>query len=450
MSDQEIHAPDEDMSQSLSDAWRIIADKALRGADFEETLVRSTADGIRRGPVFFSAPGLPDMARATRPVHLPWQIRQSFADASLKDANAAIIADLLGGVTQIGLHLDPAGRYGVPVTTGDDLSAALEGVDLSIAPVHIEPGGAFNAAEIGRALISLGAKSGGLGLRADHSDLASLASEFDGFMIASIDARTVHEAGGSEAQEIAYAASGFNEALGRLLESGMDAARAASQIETVMAVDADIHLSIAKLRAARLVLANILQAYDISKLVMIRAVTSGRMMTRQDPWTNIIRISAAAFAGAVGGADTMSIHPATHALGRPDRLARRTARNLHILLQEESHAGVVADPAAGSFLHDKLSEQLARQAWDIFQTTERHGGFSVLGDAEGFGGDVSSASGKLAARYRDKQSVLIGVSRHAAPDLREMKFLNGDTPPYGDDRFTPIRLEDFSNPGESA
>lgn len=447
MSDKEIHAPDEDLSQSLSAAWRVIADKALRGADFEDTLVRLSADGIRRGPVFFSSPHLPATKRLDHPTYLPWQIRQTFTEASLVEANAAILADLNGGVSQIGLHIDPAGERGIPIRNADDLSKALADVDVAIAPVYFEPGSAFEAADMADRLREMGAETGGLGLMPDHPDIAALARTFEHYSIVSVDARSVHEAGGSEAQEIAYAASGLNESLASMLDGGIAVERAASQIEFLFAADADIHLTIAKLRAARLVLGCVLQAYDCHTPVAIRAITSARMMTRQDPWTNIIRLSAAAFAGTVGGADAMSILPATFALGRPDSLARRTARNLHILLQEESHTGIVSDPAAGSFLHDTLSETIARRAWDVFQATERQGGFSKLGDKSGFGGDVSHARDRLASRHASKEAALVGVSKHAAPDLRDMKFAEGIPPVFGDDRFAPIRLEDLASTG---
>ena len=98
------------------------------------------------------------------------------------------------------------------------------------------------------------------------------------------------------------------------------------------------------------------------------------MLSAQDPWTNLIRNACAGFAAAAGGADSITIRPLTDAIGRPSGFARRVARNLHILLAEESHIGKVTDPASGGYLHKHLTDALAQKAWTLFQDIERKGG----------------------------------------------------------------------------
>lgn len=443
-----LHALIDGLPTASAHNWRGLADAALRGEDYTSTLVRRTADGIERGPVFFQSERAGTAAAPRTDAFLPWQIRQTFTESRPSDANAAILTDLMGGVSEIGLLIDQQGLHGVAIGTLADLARTLEGVDVTIAPVFLEPGHDFDPEVCARWMKEAGAKRAGLGLDAADPRLADLAHACPAFCIASVDARVIHETGGTEAQELAYGAAGYAAAIGTLIEAGISSEQAAGQIEVVFSVDADIHLSVAKIRAGYLVLQNILSAYGVSSSApQLRAVTSGRMMTRKAPWTNMIRMSSAGFAAACSGVTRLTILPATHALGRPDRLARRAARNLHILLQEESHCGLVDDPASGSYLHEHLTAQLAEKAWHIFQSIEADGGYSAIEASSKFIEDVEAGRQALIDQYRSGERALFGINRFAAPDLREMKFAEGKTPPSSSRLFPAIRLEDAALDG---
>ena len=446
-----LHALIDGLPAAEAGNWRVLADKALRGADFDATLVRQTGDAFARGPVFFDAERSGNAAPARTDAYLPWQIRQTFTEPEPVTVNNTIHADLMGGVSQIGLQIDPSAAFGTAIGNGNDLAQALAGVDLAIAPVFLEPGHEFDAEQFASWMKAAGAVKAGLGLGAEDGRLAGLAVDHPTFCIASIDARSVHETGGSEVQEIAFAAAGYASALGTLIDAGISPEQAATQIEVIFAADADIHLTISKIRAGYLVLQNILSAYEGEDTTPhIRAVTSGRMMTKQDPWNNMIRTSAAGFAAATAGVPTLTVLPATQALGRPDRLARRSARNLQVLLQEESHIGLVADPAAGAFLHEHLTMQLGERAWSVFQSVEADGGYASLSDSSDFTRDVVAKRHALQQQYRDGTRVLFGINRFAAPDLREMKFECGRIPPSSHPLFPSIRLEESALEGASS
>jgi len=446
-----LHALIDGLPVPSADDWRAMADKALRGADFDATLVRKTADGISRGPIFFEAPRPGNAAPIRSNEYLPWQIRQVFTEADPVEANNAILADLMGGVSQISLAIDPEGAHGVAISEVSDLERILSSVDISIAPIFLEPGHRFDAINFADWMKNAGATDAGLGLDAADPRLAELAKAHPTFCIASVDARAIHESGGSEAQEIAFGAAGYALAVGSLIEAGITIGQVAHQIEVIFAADADIHLSLSKIRAGYLVLRNILSAYGADKSSpRIRVVTSGRMMTRQAPWTNMIRTSAAGFAAAAAGAATLTVLPATHALGRPDRLARRAARNLHILLQEESHIGLVDDPASGSYLHEHLTTRLAEAAWNIFQSVEVDGGYTAITADSAFTRQVETARQALLNQYQTGERVLFGINKYAAPDLREMKFEEGLTPPSSLALFPAIRLEEAALEGASS
>jgi methylmalonyl-CoA mutase len=149
------------------------------------------------------------------------------------------------------------------------------------------------------------------------------------------------------------------------------------QIAFRFATDTDIFTGIAKLRAARLMWARIAEASGADARGMaVTAMTAERMLTRRDPYVNLLRCTLACFAAALGGADAITVLPFDHALGQPDGFARRLARNTQLVLREESGLGRVLDPLGGAGLIEALTRQLAREAWSLFQTIDGGGGMA--------------------------------------------------------------------------
>jgi methylmalonyl-CoA mutase len=162
--------------------------------------------------------------------------------------------------------------------------------------------------------------------------------------------------------------------------AGVKPADALPKIAVQLSVDADQFLGIAKLRAARRLVwrvADACRAGDAAARVPFAAETSWRMLTRRDPWVNMLRTTIACSAAAMGGADAITVLPYTWALGRPDAFARRIARNTHHVLMEESGLARVADPAGGSWYVERLTADLAARAWEVFQAIEAKGGLGA-------------------------------------------------------------------------
>jgi methylmalonyl-CoA mutase len=182
------------------------------------------------------------------------------------------------------------------------------------------------------------------------------------------DGRIIHNAGGSEAQELAFAvASGV--AYLRALEArgvALDAAR--RMIYFRLSADADQFLTIAKFRALRRLWARVEQACGLPpEPAEVAAETAWRMMTRRDPYVNMLRITIAVAAAGLGGADSITVLPHTAPLGLPDAFARRIARNTQLILLEESNLAKVADPVAGSGALEDITGKLTGAAWSLFQ-----------------------------------------------------------------------------------
>lgn len=407
--------------------WRALADAALNGVDFDRSLVRRTLDGITRGPLFdagdapdprsLGAPGTPPFGRgrsAARDRYLPWGMRQSVRLAD-RNANRMILADLAGGVSEIAL--DCAGA------DAGRIEAALDGVLLDLAPVHLEnarPAHAFaftallDAAKAGRA---------GLGVEIAAADdlapFAALAGERPQLALLAVRADRLFEAGAGEVLELAGSLCEGAAAMTALIEAGLEPEQAALRIEAVYGADADVHLTIAKLRAARRLWAQMLHAYGCSQDALgqiQRAVTPARSLSRRDPYTNLIRAACAGLAAAAGGADAITVRPLTERLGAPTPFARRIARNLHILLAEESHLGRVADPAGGGYLHERLADDLAHAAWRAFKALEAAGGWPAILASGALKEQCLADAARRQADLASGRADLIGVTAYPALD----------------------------------
>ncbi|MDA2814120.1 methylmalonyl-CoA mutase subunit beta [Nocardiopsis sp. RSe5-2] len=366
----------------------------------EAMLASATYDGITLSPLYTPEdgldsgfPGLAPFTRGGRPEGAAasgWEVRQLHADPDPARTRGAVLADLENGVGALWLRV---GDGGLPPS---GLREALTDVYLDMAPVHLEPGADHRAAA--DALLGVwadaGADSGatgGLGIdplgtrmRGRSADLADAAATARGhadrhprLLLMAADATPVHDAGGSEAQELGTAMAVGTAYLRALTEAGMGLAEAAGRIEFRLAASADQFLTIAKLRAARAMWARVCEACHLTeehRSMRLHAVTSAAMMTRRDPYVNMLRTTLACFGAGVGGADAVTVRPFDSALGLPDGFARRIARNTQSLLVEEAGLARVIDPAGGSFFVERLTADLYAKGWAFFQELEAAGG----------------------------------------------------------------------------
>ena len=173
-----------------------------------------------------------------------------------------------------------------------------------------------------------------------------------------------------------------------------------------LSVGADYQVEMSKLRAARRMWGRVAEAFGAkgaAGAMKLQAVTSRRMLTRRDPWVNILRNTAACFAAGVGGADIVTVRAFTDAMGLPGKLARRLARNTQVIAQEECSLGKVVDAPGGAWAMEKLGDDLAVAAWALFQQVEREGGLAKALETGGFQTGVAEARGariKAAAKRK--------------------------------------------------
>jgi methylmalonyl-CoA mutase len=425
--------------------WRALVDKTLKGAS-PDKLVSKTRDGLAIQPLYRHGPASP-VRRAPGDPGRPWDLRARAAHPDPARANADILADLENGAASILLAIDPAGTRGVAVASQDDLARVLDGVLLDLAPVALDAGylGPEAADWLGAlaknapaaplafhldplsALAETGASPGPIESQiiAAATVAVRLARPYPRASLFLASGRVVHEAGGTEAQELAFALAAGLAYAKALVRQGMAMDEAFERIVLGHSADADYFTTIAKLRAARLLWAKLAGACGVQASARIEARSSRRMLAGLDPWTNLLRLTSAGFGAAVGGADAVILGAYTDALGLPTDFARRQSRNCQLVLMEEANLGRVADPAGGAWFLESLTDEMARAAWSNFQAIEAAGGVVAALASGQIARDVTEAARFQIAAIAKRKQGLVGVSEF--PDLAD-KAVEAETP----------------------
>ncbi|WNF25524.1 methylmalonyl-CoA mutase family protein [Streptomyces sp. C11-1] len=442
--------PSHDQWQRLVEGVLRKSGKEVSGSAAEEALSTTLEDGLITRPLYTAhdrSPdtGFPGFAPFTRGSRAEgnaaggWDVRQRHTLTDPARLNEAVLGDLENGVTSLWLTL--GGPAGVPA---DALARALDGVYLDLAPIALDAPDDTDAA-VGALLalyeergVAKGQARGTLGVdplghearTGVEGDLTAVVrwarvcgAEYPGLRALAVDALPYHEAGGSAGEELGLSLATGVAYLRALTEAGMNVEAACGQLEFRYAATADQFLTIAKLRAARRLWARVAEASGAPGAGAQRqhAVTSPVMMTRRDPWVNMLRTTLATLGAGVGGADSVTVLPFDHALGLPDAFARRIARNTSTILMEESHLARVIDPAGGSWYVERLTDELAAAAWAFFQETERAGGLpAALRSgmvAERLAATWAARSAKLARR----KEPVTGVSEFPMPSERPVE-----------------------------
>ncbi|MER7015715.1 methylmalonyl-CoA mutase family protein [Saccharopolyspora sp. NPDC000359] len=409
----------------------------------EDVLATTTHDGITVHPLYTGGageagvPGLAPFVRGSRAqgsVAEGWDVRQRHEHPDAAEANREILADLYNGVSSLWLRLGPGGL------AVEDLADALEGVHLDMIGVALDAGADFAAAaeafltladeqgvrgsalrgNLGADPLGWQARTGQPGDRAAAVALAQRCAALPELKALVVDGLPYHGAGGSDAQELGCSLAAATTYLRWLTEAGIDVDTAAKLLEFRYAATADQFLTIAKLRSARRLWEQVMRTCGASEQArgqVQHAVTSPAMLTRRDPWVNMLRTTIAAFAAGVGGAQAVTTLPFDAAVGLPDAFSRRIARNTQSLLLEESHLAQVIDPAGGSYYVESLTDELAQAAWAWFQRIEAAGGLPAALESGLISSELAATWEQRRTAIAHRQDAITGVSEF--PNLDE-------------------------------
>jgi methylmalonyl-CoA mutase len=433
-----------DFPQATREQWLKLVEGVLKGADFQKKLVSRSHDGIAIQPLYpkteGSAPVLREQAGR-------WRVSQRIDHPDPAKANELALVDLEGGadaLTLITRKAPAAHGFGVGIDSLEDLDRALNGVMLDLIHLRVDAGG--HGRQMAALLLALAERRGhklsdlsldlGLDPVGAMAAMGRMSASWDamaqrmGDTLAHLtsqgfagraflaDGRVYHEAGASEAQELAAALATGLSYLRALEAAGhsLDAAR--QSLSFLLVADADEFLTVAKLRALRRLWARVEQACGLEpRPIRLHAETAWRMTTRRDPWVNMLRTTIAAFSAGIGGADAITVLPFTAALGLPDAFARRVARNTQLILLDESNLARVADPAAGAGGFEALTDALCEKAWGLFQEIEREGGILESLKGETLQGRIAAVRVQREKAVATRREPITGTSEF--PNINE-------------------------------
>ncbi|RME79763.1 MAG: methylmalonyl-CoA mutase, partial [Chloroflexi bacterium] len=464
--------------------WRRMVEKQLKGVPFEHRLVTHTYEGIAIQPIYRqediadlphldSLPGFPPYVRGRNllgHVRRPWAVAQELPYRTPAEFNRSIRADLERGQTMVNMVFDRAtlfgrdpdeadmgdvGRGGLSIATVDDLARALYKVNLEETPIFLQatsaalPITALLMALVRRQGISPTRLRGCIGMDSLHTLVStgsfprSLQGAYDrmanliGWVqqyaphmrVVNVHSQAYHDGGANAVQELAFAAATGVEYIRALLQRGLTIDEIATRFCFSFSVGTNIFMEIAKLRAARLLWARIVAAFGGSESAQRMAVhvrTSSWNKTIYDPYVNMLRTTVEAFAGVAGGADSLHVGPFDEPLGLPDEFSRRIARNTQLILLHESQLNRVIDPAGGSWYVEKLTDELARKAWALFQEVEKRGGMAqALQD--GFPqAEVARTADQRLKNIATRKDVFIGTNVYPNLDEKPLEVMQVD------------------------
>ncbi len=445
--------------------WHAAAEALLKGASFEKRLVTKTYEDITIQPLYRAddiaglehrngLPGAGEKVRGSRPggvLSNGWEISQELKAHSPAGLNAIIHEGLKGGQTELNISVGcghaECCKGGVALTSAADVAAALEGVPLDQVAVWWNAG----PSTLPTAVMALAA-AGKLGCSPDklrggfeNDPLAELvakgqaphpleqrwdqmaaltawvAEHAPGLQTITANACVYHNAGASATQELAYAIATVVAHVEELKARGVEPATAFRHLRLCLAVGSDYFMEIAKLRAARWLLTRVAAAYGVEDApVFVHASTSRWNKTSYDAHTNMLRVTAEAFAAVVAGVDAMHIGPYDEITGRSDEFSRRVARNLHIILRDECGLDQVIDPAGGSSYIEWLTDQVAAKAWSLFQEIETAGGMVAALRAGTVQEAVNATRDAKFRSIRMRKDRIVGANMY--PDLKGTKL----------------------------
>lgn len=451
-------APDPQADASLNEAlvrWRKTVDAELKGVPFEKKLVTRTPEGIFLRPLYTradlagisavdSAPGSAPFLRGVRPdgyKQTAWEVAQEILTDSPAAFNRMLLADLMRGQTSVILPTC-ASCY-----RREELATAFKDVALDALPVHLS--GGVRATFVADVYLELARERGcdlaaltgsvtldpfGAWVRCG-SLVAPLEELFDdladwvtrtaktapALRTIGVDATQWGDAGGSATQELAFALATGAALLKALAARDVSPVEAAAKFRFAFATGPQFFTEIAKFRAFRLLWSRVLSAFGVelsaANMPVVHARTGRWNKTLHDAHVNMLRVTTESLSAVLGGVDSLHIAPFNEVAGVTDDISRRIARNVHTLLAEEFGFTQTTDAAGGSWYVEKLTDDLARQSWALFQEIETAGGLAAALRAGLPQKLVNKVAADKAAALDTRRAGLIGTNLF--PNLNE-------------------------------
>jgi methylmalonyl-CoA mutase len=464
----------EEFSAVAHEDWMAKVQSDLGVSSPESLLEWSSVEGVTM-PAYLQREALEDASHvdpeaaspplaqgSTRPANA-WTLCHPIAHPDPDTANKHAQSALDGGAEALALNVtSEMGDVEQTVRSPDDLATVLTGIDLRETGLHlggglrglvlytlirdhlssenIDPASVHGSVAYDPiAVLTAGPSPSADCAFALADQLQRDADDLPDMRSVTVDARVYHDAGASAVQELAYTLGALAERLARSTEQDISLAAFLEDLQIILSVSTSYFVEIAKLRALRLLVPQVLAAFSdetASDLefnpddLLVRTDTSRRTETIYDPYVNMLRGTTEAMAAVLGGCDVLTIRPYDASLRPPDAFGSRIARNTQLVLRHEAHLDQVADPAAGSYYVETLTDKLAKKAWEAFQALEASGGLlDALRD-----GTVQEDLAEVRKARRDavdqREHILVGTTHYPSLDEKRREDLTDpDTPP---------------------
>ena len=435
-----------------TEKWEEVITADLKGADYERKLVWKTGEGFNVRP-YYRAENLEGIkflgsqagefpyVRGTH-AHNRWRVHQTVSVVCPKEANAEALKILNAGVDSLGFCIASADF------SAADLDMLLK--DICIPAVEITFCGE-KTAHVAELVLAKVEKEGiakedvriafcidplvkGLSSKGDFCspngekciarivELIHKTKEYKHVRIVTVAGQTFGNSGSTIVEELAFTLSAGHDYLVRLMDAGLDVDAAARKLRFSFSVSSNYFMEIAKFRAARMLWANIVKGYGPAKncacKMHIHAETSRWNQTVYDPYVNMLRGTTEAMSATIAGVHSLEVMPFDASFENPTEFSKRIARNVELLLKNESHFDQVVDPAGGSYYVENLTQSIAAEAWKLFLEIEQKGGYT---EAYKAGLIVERIKASAAAKDKNiatRRQTLLGANQY--PNFTEV------------------------------
>ena len=469
---------------SQLDAWAKAATKSAPGGDISK-LDWKTPDGVTVKPLYTrrdveglpyadTLPGLPPYLRgpqATMYAVRPWTIRQYAGFSTAEESNAFYRRNLAAGGQGVSVAFDLAthrgydsdhprvtgdvGKAGVAIDSVEDMKILFDGIPLEKISVSMTMNGAVLPVLAGYVIaaeeqgVPQDKLSGTIqndilkefmvrntyiyppepSMRIVGDIIEYTAHHMPKFNSISISGYHMQEAGANQALELAFTLADGKEYVKTALAKGLDVDEFAGRLSFFWGIGMNFYLEVAKMRAARLLWWKIMQAFNPkspkSSMLRTHSQTSGWSLTEQDPYNNVVRTTVEAMAAVFGGTQSLHTNSLDEAIALPTDFSSRIARNTQLIIQEETHICSVIDPWAGSYMMEKLTQDMADRAWEIIEEVDRMGGMTKAVGSGWAKLKIEASAADKQARIDSGKDVIVGVNKYklkqeAALETREI------------------------------
>ena len=433
-----------------TEVWEELIQKDLKGADYDKKLVWKTDEGFKVRP-YYRAENLNSINYAdTLPNEFPfvrgmklhdnnWEVVQEVGATNPEAANKIAVHALQKGATMIAFNASGIATEADMEMLLKDIYLDIAGVRFLHAPDYIALTTLFvsylNKKGYDKAKIKGGidfdpivySVKHGKFYRSQSEDfsqmiiLHKMTEEMPLFKIVNVNGLALHNAGATTVQEVGYTIAMANEYMAYATNEGVDIDQIVPKMEVTLSVGSNYFMEIAKLRAIRLLWATMVKQYnpqnESTPQLHINSVASSWNKTLYDPYVNMLRSTTEGMSAAIGGTDTMSLQPFDTAYKADDEFSRRISRNVQVILKEESFFDKVADPAAGSYYIENLTDSVAASSWELFKEIENNGGICQQIAAGKVQEEIEKSCQQRDMDIATRKKILLGTNQY--PNVNE-------------------------------